>query len=127
MQDELVEAAATLEAALLAYNREHAAFPPSAAPAEEAFRVDTLEPLVSEGLLTEPERVTERLAHGRVSAYDSPDRPTANSDFWAVLVHAEDPTVQCLVADTDEYPGQLGKRLRGIYAISGTGLKKLSR
>jgi hypothetical protein len=122
-QGELLESAATLERALLSYNREHGSFPPSAEPAGEAFRPDTLEPLVRDGLLWEPAAVTAALDGGRVAAYQSPDRPARDADYWALLVHAEDPTVQCLVADTDEFPGRLGERLRGTYLIEGTRLK----
>ena len=126
-QAELIESATALESAMLAYNREHAAFPPSAEPAAEALRLDTLEPLVARGMLWDPRRVTEVLADGRLAAYQSPDRPKPNADFWAVLVHAEDPTVQCLVADTDEFPGHLGERLRGTYLIEGTRLRIAER
>ena len=50
------------------------------------------------------------------------NRPLRDGDFWAVLVHAEDPTVQCVIADTDEFPGRLGERLRGTYLIQGARL-----
>jgi hypothetical protein len=127
LETELCRAADVLNDALLAYNRDNASFPPNAEPLAEAFQRDTLEPLVRRGHLRDASLVTDYLQRGRVTAYDSPDLPTVNGDFWAVLVHAEDPTVQCLLADTDEYPGRIGERLRGTYLIQGTRLKHVSR
>ena len=126
-KEELLAAAERLDGALLAYNQRHHNFPPTAEPREGAFRPDTLEPLVREGFLGDADTVTRHLEGTAVTAYDSPDLPKTNGDFWAVLVHGEDPTLQCLVADTDEYPGHEREILRGIYLIQGDQLRPVRR
>lgn len=118
-EQELTEAAARLYAALEEYALEQGSYPSNGDPIDETLVPDTLEPLVREGAVASAVPITSALRDEAVSIYCSPDLPTRNSDFWAVLVSRDSPDVKVLVADTDEYPGREGERLRGVYLLRG--------
>jgi hypothetical protein len=63
--------------------------------------------------------VTGVLSDERVEIYCSPDLPTRNHDYFAVLVSARNPEVKALVADTDEYTGMEGRDMHGVYILRG--------
>ena len=59
---------------------------------------------------------------GQLTAYDSPDNPTSNHDFYAVMTNAAAADLVLLVCDTDEYPGAVGTELHGLYWVEGATL-----
>ena len=118
----LVADGRTLRTAFAAYNADHDEYPPCCTPASEALDTTSLHPLTRDGYLKDGVGITGKLEAGKLSLYDSPDQPTSNHDFYAVLTHARDPTLVVLVADTDEYPGAPGDHLDGVYVVRGTAI-----
>lgn len=114
---DVLEAARRLYDAMEAYTVAMGGYPSNGDPLEVTFDKQTLEPLVREGTLSSTKIITRNLASEQVAVYCSPDLPTRNSDFWAVLVSRNNAQVKALVADTDEYPGREGERLRGVYLL----------
>ena len=92
-----------------------------AAVAVPALDTTTLFPLTRDGYLSEGTGIASKLRGGALTSYDSPDNPTANHDFYAVMTHRV-ADLQLLVADTDEYPGHAGTDLGGLYWIRGATL-----
>jgi hypothetical protein len=123
-EEELLRAASTLYMALDEYNIRYDRYPASGDPAEESLDRSTLQPLQREGVLPSPHVVLAQLSEGEVSVYCTPDLPTANHDYWAVLVSRSDPQVKVLLADTDEYPGREGEPMRGVYLLRGGSWKR---
>ena len=120
-RNSLIADAKTLQTALTAYNMDRGEYPPCCSPPAEALDKSTLVPLTSMGYL-QKNGITGKLQGGRLTAYDSPDLPTANNDFYAVMTSRRDATLQLLVADTDEYPGFGGVNLFGVYLVQGATL-----
>lgn len=118
-EEEVLRAARNLYAAMEEYTLKAGQYPSSGDPLEETFDRESLEPLIRESALIRAERVTNVLDEERVSLYCSPDLPTRNHDFWALLVSRRDGNVKALVADTDQYPGEEGKTMRGVYLLRG--------
>lgn len=118
-EGDLVRAGAHLYQAMERYTLHVGHYPSSGDPLEEVLDPATLEPLVREGALRSPDPVTDALAGGRIAVYCSPDLPSRNHDFWALLVSGKNDNVKVLVADTDEYPGMEGEPLRGIFLLRG--------
>ena len=114
----------TLHGALTQFNLDVGEYPPCCSGL--SLNQTTLEPLVSRGYLSK-NSITTRLRNGRLTSYDSPDNPTPNNDFYAVMTDKRDSTLQVLVADTDEYPGFMGQNLIGVYLIRGTTLVPASQ
>lgn len=121
----LLADAKTLFHGFVAYNLDKDQYPPCCSPPEEALDLATLHPLTTNGYI-KAATLTGRLENDQLSLYDSPDSPTANHDFYAVLTWDGDPTLQVLVADTDEYPGHAGDTLYGLYLIEGATLVPVS-
>lgn len=118
-EDEVLDAARVLYGAMEDYSLRIGTYPSSGDPLEETFDRKSLEPLIREGSLLSADRVTGSLANERIEIYCSPDLPTRNHDFFAVLVSARNPEVKALVADTDEYTGLEGRDMRGIFILRG--------
>ena len=104
------------------YHVKHDEFPPCCSPPDEAFKRDTLQPLTREELVPSGGGILGKLQNNEITVYDSPDLPTTNHDFYAVMTHRSDPSIQVLICDTDQYPGHLGENLYGIYLIRPTEL-----
>jgi len=117
----LITDSKTLFTAFLQYNIDESSYPPQHTPPGEAFVKDSLWPL-TRGYLRSPKGILMKLQGQRVTAYDSPDNPTINFDFYAHLIHKSDSTIQLLLADTDQYPGYEGQDLYGIYIMENGGL-----
>lgn len=109
----------TLHAAFTAFNIDAGEYPPCCSGV--ALNTATLAPLTTRGYLP-PGSITPRLRNSRLTNYDSPDSPTPNNDFYAVMTDRRLRTLQVLVADTDEYPGHVGTHLIGVYLIRGSTL-----
>jgi hypothetical protein len=84
-----------------------------------------LHPLTRDGHIREARGITGRLKNRRISVYDSPDLPTVNNDFYALMIHRRDSRLKVLVADTDQYPDANGVDLYGIYLIEEGQLKRI--
>lgn len=123
-EEELLRAANLLYDALEAYRIQNGRFPASGDPVGDSLDLSSLQPLQQEGHLPSPHVVLAQLEEGEVSIYCTPDLPTANHDYWAVLVSRSDPQVKVLLADTDEYPGRTGERMKGIYLLRGGSWKR---
>ena len=117
----LVADGRTLFQSFTQYNIDHDQYPPCCSPADEAFKLDTLHPLVRDGYLRTGSGLVAKLQGQQLSAYDSPDQPTTNHDFYALMVNARDPSIKVLVADTDQYPAANGTILYGIYIVTPDG------
>jgi prepilin-type N-terminal cleavage/methylation domain-containing protein len=120
----LVADGRTLRTAFAGYNTDHDEYPPCCSPADEALDRVSLHPLTRDGYLKEGRGITAKLQGSALTLYDSPDLPTSNHDFYAVLTHAKDDTIVVLVADTDEFPGHVGTHLDGVYVIDGGTIRR---
>ena len=124
-EGDLVEAGRTLFRGMEAYMVTLGSYPSNGDPLEVTFDRESLEPLIREGSLDGSYEITSQLKDAEVSIYCSPDLPTTNDDFWAILVSEEDPTLKVMAADTDQYPGREGERLRGVYLLrNGTWVSR---
>jgi prepilin-type N-terminal cleavage/methylation domain-containing protein len=117
----LVADGRTLFQAFTQYNIDHSEYPPCCTPADEALKVDTLHPLTRDGYLRTGGGIVAKLQGQEITAYDSPDQPTSNHDFYALMVNARDPSIKVLIADTDQYPPHNGDILYGIYVVQEDG------
>jgi prepilin-type N-terminal cleavage/methylation domain-containing protein len=117
----LVADGRTLFQAFTQYHIDHDMYPPCCTPADEAFKLDTLHPLVRDGYMRTGSGIVAKLQGQQITAYDSPDQPTTNHDFYALMVNARDPDIKVLVADTDQYPAASGQILYGTYLILPDG------
>ena len=120
-RNSLISDGRTLLTAFTAFNIDKGEYPPCCSPPAEALNKTTLFPLTAMGYL-KTNGITGKLQGGSLTVYDSPDLPTANNDFYAVMTHRRDATLQLLVADTDEYPGHAGVNYHGVYLIQGATL-----
>lgn len=117
----LLTDAKTLFSAFLQYNLDRNEYPPCCTPPEEAFDKTNLWPLTRYEYMGDGSGILQKLQSRMVADYDSPDNPSTNHDFYALLIHGRDNRIQVLVADTDEYPGYEGQNLHGLYLlINGT-------
>jgi len=120
----LVADGRTLMTAFAQYHLDHDQYPPCCSPPDEAVNLATLHPLTTDGYLGSKSAngITPKLQGGALTAYDSPDHPTSNHDYYAVMTLASAPDIVLLVADTDEFPGHAGEELFGLYFIEGPTL-----
>lgn len=58
----------------------------------------------------------------KITAYDSPNIDRPDTQFWAVVTLLGAPSVQMVVADTDQFPGFVGQPIAGIRFVVGTEL-----
>ena len=121
-QRELVNSGRTLLASLSEYRQAHGSYPSNENEGGAVLDTQTLEPLHSGDHLPDPGKVTRVLEGDRISLYASPDIPSRDHDYWAVLVHRQDPRLQAVIADTLYYPGREGERLHGLYLVRGADL-----
>ena len=121
-RSQMISDAHVLFKAFILYHLEHDEYPPCCTPESEAFQLDTLHPLIRDGCLKNAASIVGKLKDNAVSVYDSPDQPTANHDFYAVLEHRSNERLQFLVCDTDEYPGFKDQQLFGVFLIQGEEL-----
>lgn len=59
--------------------------------------------------------ITRRLVGQQADAFKSPDDNGLNQEFWLQMTLAEDPSVQFLIAHSDNAPLEPGVWLSGIY------------
>jgi type II secretory pathway pseudopilin PulG len=83
------------------------------ASSNPAFQLDTFEPLRSMGYYRGD--VTPRLVNNQATAFDSPNDMGSNQEFWLQLTPKADPTVQIIIANSDDVPVGGGKWLDGVF------------
>ena len=115
----------SLYSAFAKYYVDQGFFPSTSTPVERAFSVTTLAPLSNNGYYSNPTSLTRKLLNNRVTAYDSPNVGTSDTQFWAVLTHRSDSRVVVLVASTNQYPGFIGTQFEGVYFIQGSSIVKV--
>lgn len=115
----LVADANRLYLAFMEYQVDHRVFPATSMPQERALDLKTLAPLSRGSYFQGVESLTRKLLGGQLTAYDSPDVEAADTQFWAVLTLAYDPSVVVLVASTNQFPGHDGTWLEGLYYVQG--------
>ena len=90
--------------------------------AERALNRTNLAPLSTNGYYPNGVSLTGKLEGGQITAYDSPNVGSPDSQFWAVLTLDADPSINLLVAYTNDYPDHEGTWLQGIYRINGNSI-----
>ena len=73
------------------------------------FDLVTFSPLEYEGT------VTQRMVGQQAEVYDSPDDTGNNQEFYVRMVFAHDPSVQFVVAHSDNVDIEPGVRLNGVF------------
>jgi prepilin-type N-terminal cleavage/methylation domain-containing protein len=73
------------------------------------FDLVTFSPLEYDG------HVTERMVGQKAEVYDSPDDRGPNQEFYVRMVFARDPTVQFVVANSDNVDIEPGVQLNGVF------------
>jgi len=111
-----------LHSAFMKFNIDNGLFPSTTSPVSRAFNLTTLAPLSTNGYIGQAGGLTGKLLSGQVTAYDSPNVGGPDTQFWAVLTLAANPSVIVLVANTDEYPGHFGTWYDGVYYIQGSSI-----
>ena len=111
-----------LYSAFMQFEFDNDVFPATSTPPSRTFNLSTLFPLSTSGYISHPTSLTTQLQGGMVTAYDSPNVGGPDSQFWAVLTSATDPSIVILIANTDQYPGNIGTWYDGVYLIQGTSI-----
>jgi len=114
----LVADARALYDAFVRFNVDTGTFPSTSTPKERAFNRRTLFPLSANGYYNKVEALMRKLEGGQVAIYDSPNIAAADTQFFAVLVSAFDPSIVVLVAHTDQFDGA-GNWYDGVYVVEG--------
>jgi type II secretory pathway pseudopilin PulG len=73
------------------------------------FDLVTFAPLEYDG------SVTKRMVGQKAEVYDSPDDMGPNQEFYVRMVFSRDPTVQFVVANSDNVDIEPGVRLNGVF------------
>ena len=79
------------------------------ATSSPSFQLDTFSPLDYQG------NIFSKLVNNRADAYDSPDDQGSNQEFWLRMTLAADPTVQILIAYSDNADLSPGEWLEGVF------------
>lgn len=110
--------------AIVRYQSDHGHPPYPGSAEDEGLNLRTLAPLTTAGYFRNAEALLSRLSDHRLLAYDTPGLP-GREGFWMILVDAQRPEIQVLVASTDQFPLTPDSFLEGIYLIRGMSLEKL--
>ena len=119
--------ARTVYDAFMRYYIDNNLFPSTFSPASRAFNLTTMSPLATRGYIQRPSGITSKLENDRFTAYDSPNASSADTQFWLVMTHKRNPSLVILVANTNQYPTDMGTWYDGIYFIQGTNIIPLSQ
>ncbi len=93
--------------AFVSFNLENGMYPyQSTAP---AFQLDTFAPLAYQG------GIQDRLAGGKADKFDSPDIGGTNTQFYLRMTLKADPSVQLVVAQSDNVDLEPGVWLDGVF------------
>ena len=111
-----------LHAAFTKYYVDNGLFPSTSAPVDRALHLTTLAPLSTNGYYAHGVSLTSKLSGGTITAYDSPNIGGPDTQYWAVLTLAADPSVVLLVANTNDYPDDQGTWYNGVYVINGSSI-----
>lgn len=91
------------------------------ATSSPSFQLDTFDPLRSRGYYAGA--VTDLLQGSAADAYDSPDDEGPNQEFWLQLTVEADPSVQIVVASSDNAPLAGGRWLEGVFMFKDGELR----
>jgi prepilin-type N-terminal cleavage/methylation domain-containing protein len=114
-----------LYSAFVQFNIDNSLYPSTSTPAERVFNKSTLNPLLSGGYLKSNTSIVTNLLDKKITSYDSPNIGGPDTQFWAIMTLALYPSVQIVVADTDEFPGFEGEQIQGCFFIVGDDLFNL--
>ena len=81
------------------------------ATSNPAFQLTTFSPLNYQG------NIFSKLVNNQADAYDSPDDQGSNQEFWLRMTLAADPSVQFLIAYSDNADLAPGQWLEGIFVF----------
>jgi prepilin-type N-terminal cleavage/methylation domain-containing protein len=93
--------------AFIAFYAENDMFPN--ATSNPKFDLITFSPLEYDG------KVTRRMVGQKAELYDSPDDMGNNQEFYVRMVFARDPSVQFVVAHSDNVDIEPGVKLHGVF------------
>ncbi len=85
------------------------------------FQLDSFDPLRSQGYYNG--KVVELLNGASADAYDSPDDEGPNQEFWVQFTLEVDPTVQFVIASSDNAPLAGGAWLEGVFMFKNGELR----
>ncbi len=85
------------------------------ATSNPAFNLVTFEPLRS--LVGYQGSINARLVNGQADAYDSPDDQGSNQEWWLQMSLAIDPSIQVVIAVSDNVPLNPGVWMEGVYTF----------
>ena len=85
-----------------------------------AFNVVTFEPLRS--LIKYQGSINSRLLNGQADAYGSPDDQGPNQEWWIQMTLLIDPSLQVVIAVSDNTPLLPGTWLQGVYTFENGAL-----
>ena len=85
------------------------------------FQLDSFDPLRSQGYYDG--QVVALLDGARADAYDSPDDVGPNQEFWVQFTLEADPSVQFVVASSDNAPLAGGAWLDGVFMFKNGVLR----
>jgi len=115
-----------LHKAFTRYNVDSGFLPSTDNPPERAFNLANLAPLSTSGYFDGVSALSSKLQGAQVTAYDSPNIPSPDAQFWAVLTLDNDPSVVVLLAHTDQYPTAVGTWYDGVFLIQGADIVSVS-
>ncbi|MFC2171494.1 type II secretion system protein [Acidobacteriota bacterium] len=110
--------AKTLYNAFVRFNIDNSLYPSTSTPSTRAFNNKTLFPL-TEGGYVKTTGLLDHLVDRKITIYDSPNIGGPDTQFYAVLMLREYPSVQILIADTDEFPAMDGELIQGCFFLVG--------
>src|SRR5262245_54813092 len=108
--------------AFMRYYADNSLFPSTSTPVNRAFNLDTMAPLSTNGYVTLATPILSKLQSNRFTAYDSPNAGASDTQFWLVMTNKKNPSIVVLVANTNQYPSDIGTWYDGIYFIQGTNI-----
>jgi len=76
-----------------------------------AFQLNTFSPLTYQG------NIFSKIVNNQADAYDSPDDKGTNQEFWLRMTLAKDPSVQFLIAYSDNADLAPGEWLEGVFVF----------
>ena len=97
------------------------------ATSNPAFNLVTFEPLRT--MVGYQGSINARLLNGQADAYDSPDDQGNNQEWWVQMTLLIDPSLQVVIAVSDDVPLLPGTWLHGVYTfengtlIAGPGVQ----
>lgn len=88
------------------------AAPPDPAPWEVILNKTTFAPL---SLDFDVDQFTSHAINGKADAYDSPDDPIVNGEFYLWMTSKKHPTLKILISQSDEIPEEPDVWLDGVF------------